>query len=157
MSTPQPTDERSGVGADDVIAAVRTLVGTMIVIVGLVLAFWLVSLIVEVLTSAEVPAIVARVTPEADPVIGMVEAGGFTLPAELMSLLGYLVMCLMMAIVAALATAMIRWGVALMQPDMKRVIETLTQRHSVTLTRDTPVGARGQSRRASSGLDRGER
>lgn len=108
---------------------VRTFFGIGLILLGLGVAAWLVVGVVNLLAAGEVPGLVDAVVPDpGKPVALNVPDGEVTLPQEVFTPIGYVLVCFVYAIVAGLAATLINGGTSLLQPDLGKVLRRLLDR-----------------------------
>lgn len=107
----------------------RRFFGVLLLLFGAGIGIWVLVALVGLLGAEARPALVAAIVPDAGkPVVLGLPEGKFTLPPEVFVPIGYLVVCFVYAIAAALAGVLINGGVSLLQPDLGKVLHRLLDR-----------------------------
>jgi hypothetical protein len=102
----------------DVRGAMRALAGSLLLLTGVAGAVWLAVLVHAVVFRPYTVGLLERIAPaEVEATTLTLPAGDFHLPPAVFTVVGYLVLVALASIVAKLATAMIKHGVSLLQPQ----------------------------------------
>ena len=107
----------------------RTFFGICLIMLGVGVAAWLVVTLVGLIAAGSMPGLVAAIVPDAgNPVTLEVPGGEITLPREVFTPIGYLLVFIIYMMIGGLAKTLINSGTSLLQPDLGKILRRLVER-----------------------------
>ena len=122
MFEEQPQQEASS------IATVRVMLAIIFIAMAIPLGIWVLTIVNASINNTNTPAIVQKIVPATGTSCDInTPSGKFELPKPMFTGLSYFILYLFLFIPTTIAIALIKGSVAMLNPDLKRLLRQLTE------------------------------